>query len=107
MSKIMELADIYAEEVDYYAKNCFQTNAKFERVSEARATLRTAVDSLEAENGFLREKLAALETSMPPVPEFLYVGSAQHLHELNDEWASKLPIGTKLYTNALTKEATK
>lgn len=26
------------------------------------------------------------------------VGVTQHLHELNDEWAAKLPIGTKLFT---------
>lgn len=26
------------------------------------------------------------------------VGEVQHLHELNDSWLNKLPIGTKLYT---------
>ena len=26
------------------------------------------------------------------------VGVTQHLHELNDEWAKHLPIGTKLFT---------
>lgn len=25
------------------------------------------------------------------------VGETQHLHELNDEWVSKLSVGTKLY----------
>ena len=60
--------------------------------------LRAAIAAQEAEISKLHEKLASLETSVPPVPEFSYVGSVQHLCELNDEWASKLPIGTKLYT---------
>jgi len=55
MSKIMELADSYAEEVDYYAKNCFQANAKYEKVSAARAAVATAVEALAAENKALRE----------------------------------------------------
>lgn len=31
------------------------------------------------------------------VPQVAPVGAVQHLHELNDEWLAKLPIGTKLY----------
>lgn len=64
-----------------------------------------AVDQLKAQRDAairecdeLREKVAALETSMPPVPEFLQVGTVQHLHELNDGWLAKLPVGEKLYT---------
>lgn len=33
------------------------------------------------------------------------VGEVQHLHEWNDEWLSKLPIGTKLYTTPQPTQA--
>lgn len=31
-------------------------------------------------------------------PQQKPVGEVQHLHELNDSWLNKLPVGTKLYT---------
>lgn len=33
------------------------------------------------------------------------VGEVQHLHELNDVWLQKLPIGTKLYTTPQPTQA--
>lgn len=37
-------------------------------------------------------------TNAPAIEQGEPVGYVAHMHELNDEWMSKLPIGTKLYT---------
>jgi hypothetical protein len=49
---------------------------------------------------FLR---AALEQAAEPVP----VGFVQALNEHNDEWVSKLPVGTALYTRPARKPMTR
>ena len=51
----------------------------------------------EAERDALAARLAELEGQEP-------VGETQHLHELNDEWAGKLPIGTKLFARPIPAE---
>ena len=47
-------------------------------------------------------RLAALEQAEEPVP----VGFVQALNEHNDEWVSKLPVGTALYTRQARKPMT-
>ena len=100
--KIMLLADMFADACvsDAEAGYCAASAVELERLEaviyKARAALSAAVSAQEAEISKLHEKLASLETSMPPVPEFLYVGSVQHLCELNDEWASKLPTRSNM-----------
>lgn len=58
------------------------------------------------ENG-LRNLLAdaVAKWGTPPAVAGEPVGEVQHLHELNDEWLSKLPIGTKLYTTPQPTQA--
>jgi aminoglycoside phosphotransferase (APT) family kinase protein len=48
-------------------------------------------------------RLAALEQAAEPVP----VGFVQALNEHNDEWVSKLPVGTALYTRPARKPMTR
>lgn len=52
---------------------------------------------------FARAVLSKFGT--PPAVVGEPVGEVQHLHELNDEWLSKLPIGTKLYTTPQPTQA--
>lgn len=52
---------------------------------------------------FARAVLAKWGT--PPAVAGTPVGEVHHLHELNDEWLSKLPIGTKLYTTPQPTQA--
>lgn len=52
---------------------------------------------------FARAVLAKWGT--PPAVAGEPVGEVQHLHELNDKWLSKLPIGTKLYTTPQPTQA--
>lgn len=72
-----------------------------DKVSEL-SQLRAELAERDAKLTALNEKIAALETSTPPVLELKHIGSVQHLEELNDEWLSKLPLGTKLYIAAGT-----
>jgi hypothetical protein len=50
-----------------------------------------------AQRQMVYDSLELLQSLAPVSDE--PVGVTQHLHELNDAWASKLPIGSKLYTH--------
>lgn len=53
--------------------------------------------AVRKERDTLAARLAEMEGQEP-------VGEVKHLHELNDEWASELPIGTKLYARPVPAE---
>jgi hypothetical protein len=81
MSKAKELADAICR-IDTL------TEYQRELIAKAAAELR---------------RLDALEQAAEPVP----VGFVQALNEHNDEWVSKLPVGTALYTRPARKPMTR
>jgi hypothetical protein len=49
-------------------------------------------------------EIAAAITALEKLAQSGPVGVVQHLHELNDAWLSRLPIGTKLFAHSAPKD---
>lgn len=99
--KVRELEASLANSVnsDWHNEKVVELTAKLiERedvVQEQNVTIGMQLTKLVANEQAIAEltaKLEAKDAEQEPV------GEIQHLLELNDEWAKKLPIGTKLYT---------